>query len=61
MFRKFKADRIFNGDNFAPPHSVLITTAAGEIIDFEYPANRVTSTYTDGRKNISEFKDGNHI
>ncbi|MBN8833067.1 MAG: hypothetical protein ABS68_11130 [Niastella sp. SCN 39-18] len=33
MFRKFKADRIFNGDNFAPPHSVLITTAAGEIID----------------------------
>ena len=47
-----KSSNIVEGDLF---------TEAGEIVDFEYPANRVTSIYTDGRKNNSEFKDGKII
>ncbi|MEJ7626743.1 MAG: amidohydrolase family protein [Ferruginibacter sp.] len=33
MYRKFKADVIFNGYSFINPESVLITTAEGEIVD----------------------------
>ena len=44
-----KSSNIVEGDLF---------TEVGEIVDFEYPANRVTSIYKDGRKNISELREG---
>lgn len=44
-----KSPNIVEGDLF---------TEVDEIIDFEYPANRITSIYTDGRKSISELKVG---
>ncbi len=33
IHRKFRADRLFNGTGFEPAGTVLVTTAAGEILD----------------------------
>lgn len=33
MYRKFTSDQIFSGEDFLPPHTVLIANAEGEILD----------------------------
>ena len=47
-----KSSDIIEGDLF---------TEEGEIIEFEYPTEKMTNIYTDGRKSITELKDGKMI
>ena len=48
IIRNINKNPVIEGDLF---------TEVGEIIDFEYPSKKVISTYTDGRKEVTELKD----
>lgn len=52
IMRNINKSLVVEGDLF---------TEEGEIIDFEYPSKRTISTYTDGRKVITELEDGKMI